>query len=1135
MDLEREARNLASLLKRSRARRNIIEQLQEHPQETVNQLARIKPLLPVKAQEELEKILTEQYSQQRGVRAAIHNLLEKKRSVHNLIDEKIEIEIINLISETDNLIREAKQIEHPTGKNLQDRIENIRRALLQGETIRNVHRQIEDLRQQLKRAREAIKKYHNIRGQLENVRGKASKYKNYKIIRIQLEQIEQIIIKIEQARETRELEHHVKQLQQNIKILGEILENIKILEQVINKLYYLNIDEKLIKNIENEIIETIQPEKISENTKKLEKIIKKLEKIPETILTQLTAKTIEELQEQTETIQQYYKILTQTRIPLQQLQKYLQHIKQEYPPQIYNKTEQTIKTNIKEIIQIIKTGKPPYKHYTKQQLKQTIKQHKTIQINQLWSSKDLGDWVRSVSWGPGGDRLAAGTRRRVFVFDANGHQLWSSEDLGGSVLSVSWSPDGDRLAAGTDSHKVFVFDANGRQLWSSKDLGGEVRSVSWSPGGDRLAAGCSCGKVFVFDANGRQLWQNYLGGWVNSVSWGPGGDRLAAGTDSHKVFVFGMSRVGYVLRVGRGFGGLAGFGGVEGLVYRALVGDCGFLDGVGDPVLRDLLGFACRGDLLGVGGVWVWSVEAGLWDVAGVAGDLAVYGWLPSLGGLVAGLEGFLAGVDYYSLIAGSLERWWSSYNSVFEAAAVARRVFGRVKEILRRAGALDSRGRRLLASYLSEASTGLEVLEDVVELFSRGLEYVDGSARVEASVEGGVLRVCNRDIVPFIVVDPFYHVLKQGECAQRSIGFNIEKIGLEGPGGAGLEIPVTRGKTGSTPEPQRKQTPQTGEHATVKYGAPPAGRAPISGIVGLVLDLPYSPPETEILDRPLHIGSYEARSIIGRGGFALTLLAVDKAGNSVVLKLPRDALEFLAVGGKYRVDRRVLRWLERERRVLSELRHPHIVRYLGSGVDEDTGIPYLVLEYCSNGSLRGALDKAGRLPLWEALVVSVQTADALLYLHDNGIAHRDLKPENILFTGEGLLKITDFNIAAFAKTASSSSRTLIGYTPGYGAPEQFLYGLGRPGPKSDVWSLGVLLYEMVAGEPPYDPLEYESLIGEPPNLDPLPGELAGVVGQMLVPNPKERIDMIKARNLLLELLKSLGSSGGVRTVEMDR
>jgi len=274
----------------------------------------------------------------------------------------------------------------------------------------------------------------------------------------------------------------------------------------------------------------------------------------------------------------------------------------------------------------------------------------------------------------------------------------------------------------------------------------------------------------------------------------------------------------------------------------------------------------------------------------------------------------------------------------------------------------------------------------------------------------------------------------------------------------------------------------------------------------GKVLNLPFEKPRVEPLEKPLRVGPFEARGLIGMGGFATTLLAVDGIGRSVALKLPHEAFNTLLAGKRFVITDRARRLLEREFRALKGLNHPHVIRVEDYGIDEESGAPYLALEYCSNGSLRGVLEKAGRLDPWTAGVVAYQIASALAYLHSKGIVHRDLKPENVLFTGDGLLKVSDFNIAKFTSAATAGrSSGVHGYTPGYAAPEQIFADMVRTGPYTDIWALGVMLYEMLVGEPPFDPVNYADALKEPPDLSRVPEPYRPLLARMLAFNPADR------------------------------
>jgi sugar lactone lactonase YvrE len=189
------------------------------------------------------------------------------------------------------------------------------------------------------------------------------------------------------------------------------------------------------------------------------------------------------------------------------------------------------------------------------------------------------------------------------------------------------------------------------------------------------------------------------------------------------------------------------------------------------------------------------------------------------------------------------------------------------------------------------------------------------------------------------------------------------------------------------------------------------------------------------------------------------------------------------------------------EARLLSKLDHPHIVRthdYVGRGE-----LCLLVMEMLSGGTLAGR-----RLSPEGACAVGLAVADALSHAHSAGVLHRDVKPGNILFTTAGQPKITDFGIAKiFEGTASTASR-IVG-TPKYMAPEQITGD--RLGPATDIYALGVVLYELLAGRPPFGPnLSVPELVRHhcdvmPPPPEGVPGPVAEVVMRALAKKPADR------------------------------
>jgi tetratricopeptide (TPR) repeat protein len=212
--------------------------------------------------------------------------------------------------------------------------------------------------------------------------------------------------------------------------------------------------------------------------------------------------------------------------------------------------------------------------------------------------------------------------------------------------------------------------------------------------------------------------------------------------------------------------------------------------------------------------------------------------------------------------------------------------------------------------------------------------------------------------------------------------------------------------------------------------------------------------------------GRYEVERELGRGGSATVFLARD-------LKHPREvAIKVL--------DPEVARVVGRERflreiEITASLTHPHILPVFDSGSIDDC--LFYVMPYVKGESLRSRLERQGRLPVDEALQVAREVADALAYAHRNEVLHRDIKPANILLE-EGHAVVADFGIARAIHAAGAATLTETGMivgTPAYMSPEQ-VSGRGTLDGRSDLYSLGCVLYEMLAGAPPFradTPLAY--------------------------------------------------------------
>ena len=203
--------------------------------------------------------------------------------------------------------------------------------------------------------------------------------------------------------------------------------------------------------------------------------------------------------------------------------------------------------------------------------------------------------------------------------------------------------------------------------------------------------------------------------------------------------------------------------------------------------------------------------------------------------------------------------------------------------------------------------------------------------------------------------------------------------------------------------------------------------------------------------------GRFEIERELGHGGMATVYLARDaKHGRLVAIKVLRPELA-AAIG--------VERFL-REIQIAARLNHPHIVTLHDSG--EIDGLLYYVMPYVEGESLRQRLERSGPLPVDEAVRLGREVAGALGYAHQQGIVHRDVKPENILLQA-GHAMVTDFGIARAVTAAGGAELTSSGVTVGtplYMSPEQVV---GDPvDARSDVYSLGCTLYEMLSGAPPY-------------------------------------------------------------------
>jgi eukaryotic-like serine/threonine-protein kinase len=255
-------------------------------------------------------------------------------------------------------------------------------------------------------------------------------------------------------------------------------------------------------------------------------------------------------------------------------------------------------------------------------------------------------------------------------------------------------------------------------------------------------------------------------------------------------------------------------------------------------------------------------------------------------------------------------------------------------------------------------------------------------------------------------------------------------------------------------------------------------------------------------MTRELIAGRYELVELVGKGGMSTVWKAHDRLlDRTIAIKVLHE---------QYTRDEEYLERFRREARSVAQLSHPNIVTVIDRG--EDDSRQYIVFEYVEGENLKQLVERTGPLPVHNALILAVQMAKALAFAHQRGLVHRDVKPQNVLLNEDGQAKMTDFGIARSVDVEGVTITGTVLGTSEYIAPEQARGQ--RVDAQTDVYSLGVVLYELLTGGVPYQGENFVAIalrhVNEPvPSVlehrPDCPPRVAMAVEQAMAKDPAQR------------------------------
>src|SRR5438309_11012996 len=274
--------------------------------------------------------------------------------------------------------------------------------------------------------------------------------------------------------------------------------------------------------------------------------------------------------------------------------------------------------------------------------------------------------------------------------------------------------------------------------------------------------------------------------------------------------------------------------------------------------------------------------------------------------------------------------------------------------------------------------------------------------------------------------------------------------------------------------------------------------------------------------------GRYEIQGELGRGAVGVVYKAVDPViGRTVAVKTLRLSEEGTGLSRPELLNR-----FQTEARAAGLLTHPNIVVVFDAG--EEEGLYYITMELVEGKSLQALLDAGQAFPLPRVLRIMEQTCSALHFAHERNIVHRDIKPANLMLTADDTVKVTDFGTAKILQFGTVQQTAHVMGTPSYMSPDQ-VKGRVVHG-RSDIFSLGVMLYEMVTGEKPFPGQHITTVIYKIVNEEPVPPKqvdptihpgISAVVMRALSKDPDTRYQSCREMIEELRNYRSLSASPG--------